>query len=482
MPQPFGDPLTHTAFSIFENKGVYALLLGSGVSRASEIPTGWEITLDLVRRIGEAEGAQPQADWEAWYRERSGTAPDYSHLVTELGRTSFERRSILHSYIEPTAQHRQQGKRLPTSAHKAIARLVAQGYIKVIITTNFDRLLETALEAEGVTPTVVADSRDMSGAEPLVHSNCYVFKVHGDYMNSRIRNTDHELSKYPPAFKKLLKQIFDEFGLIICGWSGEWDDALREAITQAPGRRYTTFWAVRGELKQRANDLVHHRKAITIQIESADDFFRNLEKRVEALAQNNQQNPLGVEFLVASAKRFVAHPEHQIQLEDLISDALSEALRKIETGVTFSSHASTSDIQGWMTTYEAATEPLARIVGVLGRWGQEAETARATDIIRALAKHADGPQNGSIIALSFRLYPAVLCFTAYGLSLTRQKRWHDLHAFLKHTEDMISHEGTKSLASWLFLNSWEAGQIVTWNTLLSTRSRTPLSIHRKRPV
>ena len=45
------DPLTALAFSIYENNGVYCLLLGSGVSRSAEIPTGWEITLDLVRRI-----------------------------------------------------------------------------------------------------------------------------------------------------------------------------------------------------------------------------------------------------------------------------------------------------------------------------------------------------------------------------------------------------------------------------------------------
>jgi hypothetical protein len=40
-----GDPLTQLAFSVYENKGVFAVLLGSGLSRAAEIPTGWEITL-----------------------------------------------------------------------------------------------------------------------------------------------------------------------------------------------------------------------------------------------------------------------------------------------------------------------------------------------------------------------------------------------------------------------------------------------------
>jgi hypothetical protein len=42
------DVLTQLAFALFENKGVFAVLLGSGLSRVAEIPTGWEITLDLI--------------------------------------------------------------------------------------------------------------------------------------------------------------------------------------------------------------------------------------------------------------------------------------------------------------------------------------------------------------------------------------------------------------------------------------------------
>lgn len=40
---------TALAFSMFANRGVHALVKGSGVSRAVEITTGWEITLDLTR-------------------------------------------------------------------------------------------------------------------------------------------------------------------------------------------------------------------------------------------------------------------------------------------------------------------------------------------------------------------------------------------------------------------------------------------------
>jgi hypothetical protein len=41
------DPIHSLAFSIQANRGVYAVLFGSGISRSAKIPTGWEITLDL---------------------------------------------------------------------------------------------------------------------------------------------------------------------------------------------------------------------------------------------------------------------------------------------------------------------------------------------------------------------------------------------------------------------------------------------------
>ena len=103
------DPITSLAFSVHENKGVYALLLGSGVSRAAFVPTGWEITLDLIRRVAVAENVGDQPDWAKWYQEKNGSEPSYSELLDSLSSTPDERRAILHSYIEPTPEDGDQG-------------------------------------------------------------------------------------------------------------------------------------------------------------------------------------------------------------------------------------------------------------------------------------------------------------------------------------------------------------------------------------
>ena len=126
---------------------------------------------------------------------------------------------MLQTYFEPTEDERREGGKLPTKAHRGIAELVVRGYVRVIVTTNFARLLEQALTDLGVQPSVISNADAATGAMPLAHSRCTVIEVHGDYLDPRFRNTEEELRSYEPAIDRLLDQVFDEYGLIICGWS-----------------------------------------------------------------------------------------------------------------------------------------------------------------------------------------------------------------------------------------------------------------------
>ena len=181
--------------SIYYNPGVYALLLGSGVSRAAQIPTGWEITLDLIRKFAKLEGKDVAPDPKNWYIESFNEEPDYSKLLKSLAPTQSERNALLRSYFEPTKDELEDGIKIPTKAHFAIASLVRSGYIRVILTTNFDRLIEQAIEKEGIVPDVISSDDSLKGAIPLIHSKCTVVKLHCDYKDTRIKNTLRELAK-----------------------------------------------------------------------------------------------------------------------------------------------------------------------------------------------------------------------------------------------------------------------------------------------
>lgn len=145
-------------------------------------------------------------------------------------------------------------------------------------------------------------------------------KLHGDYLDTRIKNTDEELGAYSSGIDGLLDRIFDDHGLIACGWSGEWDHALRAAIIRAPNRRFPTFWAARGAIPTRAEDLIKQRGAKVVPITDADSFFADLEQKVATQVEMQQPNPRSIELMIATVKRQISRPELRIQLNDLLAD------------------------------------------------------------------------------------------------------------------------------------------------------------------
>ncbi len=307
------------AVSMQSNRGVYALLLGSGVSRSAGVPTGWEIVEDLIRQVARAAGESCQPDPAAWYVKRFGRQPEYTKIIDQLAKSPSERSQLLRRYFEPSEDERQLDRKLPTPAHKAIAHLVRDGYVRVIVTTNFDRLLETALEVEGVNPTVLSTPDSIDGAMPLVHTKCCVLKLHGDYRDTRIRSTEEEVAAYDDRVNKLLDQILDEFGLVVCGWSADWDAALRAAIERCRSQRFTIYWTTLGPLTKAASELVNLRNAQITEIDSADSFFTKLSEKVDSLAELSQQRPLAETVEVVTLKRYLADPKYRIQLHDLVA-------------------------------------------------------------------------------------------------------------------------------------------------------------------
>ena len=248
------------AFALHSNRGAYAALVGSGVSVGAGIPTGWQVVLDLISKVARVLGEDPGDDVSSWYQERFGEEPDHSKLLDTLAKSPAERSALLRSYFEPTAEERARGVKVPGAAHAALAELAATGHVRLFVTTNFDRLIEQALEATGVTPRVLSTPDSILGSPPLSHAGCTVLKPHGDYLDTRIKNTPAELDSYDEVVDELLDRIIEEHGFIVCGWSAAWDTALRRAFERSTSRRYTTYWAdvvPPGEHASRLIELLH---------------------------------------------------------------------------------------------------------------------------------------------------------------------------------------------------------------------------------
>lgn len=322
------------ATGIHAQPGVYALLLGSGVSRSGGISTGWEIVQHLVQKAAaalypnDAESlALAESDPEAWWAEHGKGELGYSSLLAAVAPLSAARQGLLAEYFVATDEDRANGLKIPTAGHRAIADMVKTGSIKVIVTTNFDKLMEQALDAVGVAYQVIARPDAATAATPLAHATATVVKLHGDWTDLEFRNTIEELDEYPEPWQRLLTQVFNEYGLLISGWSADWDRALVRSLESTP-RRYPLYWDSRSSKGAAARNLLTQHGGHIVESESADALFTDLLASIEAL-QRLAEPPLTTAMAVARLKRALPDPLRRIELHDLVMSSADPAVRSL---------------------------------------------------------------------------------------------------------------------------------------------------------
>ena len=408
------DPIQSLAFAVQTHSGIYAPLIGSGVSRAAGIPTGWEIVQDLIRKLAVTKNEQADPKPEQWYLENFGQWPDYSKLVDHLAKTPTERQQLLRPYFEPTEQEREEGLKQPTDAHKAIAYLVREGFITLIITTNFDRLIEKALDQEGIAPEVISSKEQLVGSVPLIHARCRLFKIHGDYLDPGILNTPEELANYPDEYDAHLDRILDEFGLIVCGWSADWDMGLRNAIERAPNRRFTTYWAARGQPAEPAQRLIELRRAEVISISNANEFFESVRETVEALQDFSRPHPLSTAAAVASLKRYLPNPEHKIRYGDLIDEVVAQ-VDQSSLRQNLDMNEDKERVSDELKGYEYSSSTLLSMAPIAGYWAEEYHYPAWDRAMQRLIKRPVMNQRCTPLGLAVANYPARLTFYALGM-------------------------------------------------------------------
>jgi hypothetical protein len=406
-------------------------VLGSGVSRAAGIRTGWEITLDFVAKhaaqIGQADAAAK--DPAAWYVAKYGREPDYSEVVSQLAPTTELRRNLLEPYF--TVEDKVTGERRehpPTEAHHAIARLVRRGLVRVIVTTNFDRLMETALREAGVASIeVVSSEEEAANCYPFHACECFVFKLHGDWKDTWLRNSNAELALYPRGIAKLLRRIAGEHGLIVCGWSAEYDVALRSTIARYQ-RRFPLFWAD-PKLDGQAQVLVTQLRGTHVAARG-DEFFSELELAVAALDRQRPPPPLTGDVLVARARRLIAE-QREMELDDLVQDATRQLCSWIEQecDVTYppdiAGPAISQRALDIASACEARTAPLARLLTTLARYKQASYLAQRSlsALLRSAETKARPMKKNNEGWWWLASYPALLCAYSYGVACADKDEW-----------------------------------------------------------
>ncbi|MDR2005436.1 MAG: SIR2 family protein [Prevotella sp.] len=427
------ENLTRLAFSMYTNKGAYALLLGAGISRSAHIPSGWEVEEMLIKQLAATQSVVNEKDWHQWYKDKYGHSANYSLLLEALVKTPTERVQLMKGFFEPTAEEKELGWKEPTKAHKAIAKLAKDGYIRVILTTNFDRLLERALDMEGITPQVIYHESDIEKVTPIAHSNTLtIVKINGDYIDCRFRNTTEELDDYSEPMKNYARRIFEDYGIITCGWSAMWDKGLIDIINGSSSSRYNSFFTNVGKANDNMNALATSRRGEVMQIDDADDLFSELYEQVTALEQSNVSRNMSHDMMMIRAKKYLSSDLYNIEYSDLIEKLGIEAYDKIMAHANYNFHLTPENFSAYLELHYNAVKSLMDAAILAARWGKAHHIEIFGDI---LVKLCTKPfRNGeSYIENTQYLHAlgATLLLNAIGISCVKYERFAELDKMLK---------------------------------------------------
>lgn len=296
MPQ-----LMRTMRAGINNGERFCFILGSGASVESGIPTGGTLEyrwmacmlgdrddLDGTRKYSESETKDLRQlaerlkqddklknslkDMEEAYREAKEN--DWKTLDSKYYFDLYVLRFYPqyqngYAYIEGLME-----KAHPSFGYHALARLLSDGPkgCNLIITTNFDSLVEKALSIYTDTLPLVINHEALSNYIRANTRRPIVAKVHRGMFFDPL-NSPKETGHLKGAWKKILNQVFWSYTPVVIGYGGG-DHSLMDYLVKKAELPHGIYWAYRGELPgERIQKLVTDKNGYLVEIPGFDSLM-----------------------------------------------------------------------------------------------------------------------------------------------------------------------------------------------------------------
>lgn len=354
-------------FSVLNN-GEIEIFLGAGASISSGIPTGQDLIWYFKRKIYCTEKNvseerfrdlnlestrtlfQNYFDDQHNYPAR-GSKEEYSFYFEKCYNSKESRKSFIDSIV---------AHRGPSDGYLCLGNLILDSRIDNVWTTNFDRLVETAVSQ--LDPTFVVNNYSSANGESISISNHYpsIYKLHGDFRYDYMQNTSEELKALENKIYEIFLSKLMNKGLLVLGYSGA-DNSIMSFFENNVDKEHFLnkglFWTIMKGSKpsSRVLDLLaklrqNGKDALLIEIDGFDDFFHKI-----YLAENN----------------------HNENIDKIIA-------AKISSGkLNFNAKLASNFIK--LNAYESIELPLCMIFDTdINKWAKLREITDGTNIIAAL--------------------------------------------------------------------------------------------------
>ncbi len=254
--------------------------------------TQFHLRRDLERLESGAEDAALRhwKRWKRWYRGKVAVSRDNPELPSPPGLLFGNWESLLDHLCEGNFDlidqlfSQLEHERSPSKAHRYLAHLKTRIDSPLVMTTNFDRLLEVALREEDLKYSVFDVHRDAQLPDPyMILRQFSVLKLHGSSYGLRLG----ERLKYPldaVARKKILQFMPESALVLVAGFSGyerrmlQLLRAIAEQGNKTPNGKPKILWLTLGKLSGWPSQLLNEFPDVIkeVVIEDAGTFLQEL--------------------------------------------------------------------------------------------------------------------------------------------------------------------------------------------------------------
>ncbi len=261
-----------------QSPDTFVCYVGAGASAEAGVKSAWEICEEIRETLVPDSLAEQEKQLRLQDLQWHDDSYRYATCVKKYGnpaaRVEYFRR-LLHGVQ-------------PSFCHHAIAILVANGAFKrTIVTTNFDKLVESAFFQQGLIECQPIRSRREIEYWTTDNSRAYILKLHGDYDTYNIANTIEEIVAIDRPIQERSADMLESAGMLVLGSAGN-EKSVHTFFDELAGRSgspgrvldFGLLWSVyMGPQKPSRVDTV----AVEKQIErNIGREIRNLMNRMEA--------------------------------------------------------------------------------------------------------------------------------------------------------------------------------------------------------
>lgn len=285
--------------------------LGAGASAAAGVPTAYHMIWHFkqllycsnnrkaVSTCSDLGDPSLRARLQQYFDDAGSFPPldselEYSHYFEAAFPAEKDRRCFIEQSVSSASA---------SYGHKVLAALIQMSKIRTIWTTNFDQLVEEAINSipghskKLVTATINTPKLALEALNeerfPLL------VKLHGDFQSRQLKNTTCELRKQDAELRNALLEACKRFGLAVIGYSGRDSsvmDTLEHAIAGGKGFPSGLFWFHRADnpFLPRVSKLITNAinkgiDAHLIEIETFDELLGDLLLLIKDLSPELQE-------------------------------------------------------------------------------------------------------------------------------------------------------------------------------------------------